>query len=73
MLLGFNLLLWTTEITEEHFPLFETLKKTGYDGVELPLFGGTPEQYAVIGSAIRDAGVCAAPQSVSCLARRPIA
>ncbi len=22
MLLGFNLLLWTTHVTEEHFPLF---------------------------------------------------
>ena len=73
MLLGFNLLLWSTEITEEHFPLFDTLKNVGYDGVELPLFGGTPEQYAVIGGAIRDAGlrstaVCVMPgEEASCL------
>ena len=37
---GMNLLLWTTHVTEEHFPLFAKLKKTGFDGVELPLFAG---------------------------------
>lgn len=68
MLLGFNLLLWSTEVTEEHFPLLETLKKTGYDGVELPLFGGTPEHYETVGKAIRDAGlrtmgVCVMPDA----------
>lgn len=73
MLLGFNLLLWTTDVTEEHFPLFDELKKTGYDGVELPLFGGTPEQYAKIGAAARNAGlrstgVCVMPgEEASCL------
>ena len=32
---GMNLLLWTTHVTAEHFPLFAELKKTGFDGVEL--------------------------------------
>ncbi len=32
---GMNLLLWSTHITEDQFHLFETLKKTGYDGVRL--------------------------------------
>ena len=36
MLLGFNLLSWTTHITEENFPLRGELKRAGYDGVELP-------------------------------------
>lgn len=57
MLLGFNLLLWTTSVTEEHFPILEELKRAGYDGVELPLFDGTPEQYEKIGKAIRDNGL----------------
>ena len=57
MKLGFNLLLWTTDVTAEHFPVFETLKKTGYDGIELPLFGGTPESYAEIGKAAKDNGL----------------
>ena len=29
MLLGFNLLLWTTHVTDEHFPLFAELKRAG--------------------------------------------
>ncbi len=40
MKIGFNVLLWTPYVTEEHFGLFEKLKVTGYDGVEIPLFGG---------------------------------
>ena len=31
---------------EEHFPLFAPLKETGYDGVELEIFEGTPDYYA---------------------------
>ncbi len=57
MLLGFNMLLWTTNVTEEHFPIFDTLKKVGYDGIELPIFEGTPEQFARIGDAARNSGL----------------
>ncbi|MEZ5935677.1 MAG: sugar phosphate isomerase/epimerase family protein [Alphaproteobacteria bacterium] len=54
---GFNLLLWTTHVTSEHVHLFETLKTTGYDGVEIPIFEGTPEHFRTIGEAIRNAGL----------------
>ena len=57
MLLGFNLLLWTPFVTESVFPLFARLKAAGYDGVELPLFDGTPEHYRRVGEAVRDAGL----------------
>jgi len=57
MLLGFNLLLWTGCVTEEHFPILAELKRTGYDGIELPLFEGTPEHYRKVGQAIRDNGL----------------
>jgi D-psicose/D-tagatose/L-ribulose 3-epimerase len=40
-----NLLLWTTHVTEEHFPLLAKLKAAGFDGVELPLFGGDASHY----------------------------
>jgi D-psicose/D-tagatose/L-ribulose 3-epimerase len=46
---GFNLLLWTGHVTDEHLPIFKALKKAGYDGVELPLFEGTPYHYARLG------------------------
>lgn len=38
MKLGMNLLLWTGGVTEEHFPLIATIKRWGFDGVEVPLF-----------------------------------
>jgi D-psicose/D-tagatose/L-ribulose 3-epimerase len=54
---GFNLLLWTTYVTEEHLPLIDGLKAAGYDGVEIPIFQGTPEHYRRLGGAIADAGL----------------
>lgn len=43
---GVNLLIWTANFTEEHFPLLPKLKAAGFDGVELPLFApvGYPAQ-----------------------------
>ncbi|MGI9434132.1 MAG: sugar phosphate isomerase/epimerase family protein [Geminicoccaceae bacterium] len=61
---GFNLLLWTTHVRSEHFPLFDTLKKVGYDGVEIPLFEGEPEHFATVGQAIRDAGLASTSVTV---------
>lgn len=57
MLLGFNMLLWTSNVTEEHFPIFDALKKAGYDGIELPIFEGTPEQFEIVGKAAKDSGL----------------
>lgn len=54
---GINLLLWTPFVTEEHFGILETLKKTGYDGVEIPLFGGDADHYKKVGAALRDNGL----------------
>jgi D-psicose/D-tagatose/L-ribulose 3-epimerase len=55
--LGFNLLLWTTYVRDEHWPIIERLKATGYDGVEIPMFEGEPEHYARLGARLRDAGL----------------
>ena len=57
MKIGFNVLLWTPYVTEEHFVLFEKLKTSGYDGVEIPLFGGEASHCRRIGTAIRDNGL----------------
>ena len=45
MKIGFNLLLWTTNLGLKDFHLLEKLKKAGYDGVEVPIFEGSPEHY----------------------------
>jgi len=57
MKIGFNMLLWTTHVTEEDFPQLETLKKVGYDGVEIPLFEGQPAHFEKVGKAIKDNGL----------------
>ncbi len=54
---GFNLLLWTTHVTEKDFHLFETLKKIGYDGVEIPIFEGDVSHFEKIGRALKDNGL----------------
>ncbi len=57
MKIGFNVLLWTTFVTEKDFHLFEKLKATGYDGVEVPIFEGNPDHYAKVGQALNDNGL----------------
>jgi len=52
-----NLLLWTTHVKAEHFPLFAELKKTGFDGVELPVFEGTASHYETIARELKNQGL----------------
>ncbi len=57
MKLGFNLLLWTTHVTEQHWPIIEKLKATGYDGVEIPMFEGEVAHYERLGRHLQDLGL----------------
>ncbi len=57
MKIGMNLLLWTGQVTSEHFPLLERLKAAGFDGVELPIFGGTPNDYKPIRAELERLGL----------------
>lgn len=57
MKIGFNLLLWTGHVTQDHAPLLAPIKAAGYDGVEIPVFGGDPGHYAALGRRIADAGL----------------
>jgi len=54
---GFNLLLWTTHVTDEHLLLLGALKAAGYDGVEVPVFEGDVGHFRKLGQAIRDNGL----------------
>ena len=57
MKIGFCMLLWTTSVGSEHRALLEDIKATGYDGVEVPIFGGTPENYAEIAVMLDEIGL----------------
>lgn len=57
MKIGFNMLLWTTHVTDEHLPTIERIKAAGYDGVEIPIFDGEPAFYADLGRKLDDLGV----------------
>ena len=57
MKVGINMLLWTPHVTEEHFPVLQVLKKTGYDGVEMPLFAGDVDHYRKVAQALNDNGL----------------
>ena len=54
---GFNMLLWTGHVTEDDFPRLDMLKKAGFDGVEIPLFGGDVQHFEKVGQAIKDSGL----------------
>jgi D-psicose/D-tagatose/L-ribulose 3-epimerase len=64
MKLGFNLLLWTTHVVDEHAPLLDRLKTTGYDGVEIPLFEGDVDHFARLGRRLKSAGLAASAVTV---------
>ena len=37
MKIGFDMLLWTAHVQPEHWDILEDIKKTGYDGAEIPV------------------------------------
>jgi D-psicose/D-tagatose/L-ribulose 3-epimerase len=57
MKIGFNLLLWTINVEDRHMPILEDLKKTGYDGVEVPVFGGDTPQFQNLARRLDDLGL----------------
>ena len=57
MKLGFCMLLWTTSVDESHRRIIEDIKKTGYDGIEIPVFAGTPGDYARLGRMLDEVGL----------------
>ena len=54
---GMNLLLWTGDVTEQHFGLLEQIKGWGYDGVELPFFDLTADRYVKVGKKLDELGL----------------
>ena len=57
MRLGMNMLLWTTHVTERHYPLFPDLQKTGFEGIEIPVGSGDETYYRSLGERLADLGL----------------
>jgi D-psicose/D-tagatose/L-ribulose 3-epimerase len=57
MKVGMNLLLWTTHVTSDHYPILASLKKAGYDGVEVPLFEGDDNHYKQLRKELDNQGL----------------
>lgn len=64
MKFGLNLLLWTSHVTAKHLPILKALKSAGYDGVEIPMFEGTPEHFAWLGDELDKLGLARTSVSV---------
>ena len=53
---GMNLLLWSGQLSDDLLPVLESLKRLGYDGVEVPLFNADLD-YAAWGKRLDDLGL----------------
>lgn len=68
---GMNLLLWGGEINDDLLPTLESLKKMGYDGVEVPMFN-LDLDYASWGKKLDDLGLERTAVTVRNLEDNPI-
>ena len=50
MKIGMNMLLWTNHVTKQHYPIIDDLKKTGFDGIEIPIGEGNISHYTSLGN-----------------------
>jgi D-psicose/D-tagatose/L-ribulose 3-epimerase len=57
MKIGMCMFLWTTNIGPEHEALLADIKATGFDGVEIPVFEGTPDDFAATGAMLDRLGL----------------
>jgi D-psicose/D-tagatose/L-ribulose 3-epimerase len=71
MKFGMNLLLWTGGLDDSLLPVLESLKKMGFDGVEVPLFNYDLD-YAAWGRRLDDLGLARTSVTVRGEADNPI-
>src|SRR5262249_54052144 len=70
---GMNLLLWTTHVTPEIYPTIAKIKKTGFDGVEVPVFEGELSHYKEVAKELKNQGIaCSSTVTVATEAANPI-
>jgi len=57
MKIGMCMFLWTTKVTAEHEAILRDIRATGFDGVEIPVFEGTPDDYRRLGDLLDAIGL----------------
>ncbi|KQV70395.1 sugar phosphate isomerase/epimerase [Rhizobium sp. Root1220] len=57
MRIGMCMFLWTTHVSGRHEGILRDIKATGFDGVEIPIFEGTPEDYRQLGDLLDRIGL----------------
>lgn len=57
MKIGMCMFLWTTNVSRKHEALLRDIKATGFDGVEIPIFEGAPDQYNRLGEMLDRIGL----------------
>ena len=57
MKVGFCLLFAASHVDASHRPVLETMKRLGYDGVEIPVFEGDVAHYGTLGRMLDDVGL----------------
>ncbi len=55
--LGFNLLVWTASVSDEHFPIIDRLKAIGYDAIEICNGHQDPAAYRRLNTHLRNVGM----------------
>ncbi|MDX8477251.1 sugar phosphate isomerase/epimerase [Mesorhizobium sp. VK24D] len=57
MKIGMCMFLWTTSVSKKHGALLKDIKATGFDGVEIPVFVGEPDDYKRLGEILDRIGL----------------
>src|SRR5690606_32144159 len=55
--IGMCMFLWTTSVSKKHEALLRDIKATGFDGVEIPIFEGSPDDYRRLGDMLDRIGL----------------
>ena len=57
MKIGMCMFLWTTSVGRKHEKLLRDIRQTGFDGVEIPIFEGKPDDYRRLGDLLDRIGL----------------
>jgi D-psicose/D-tagatose/L-ribulose 3-epimerase len=57
MKIGMCMFLWTTHVTTRHEQILHDIKASGFDGVEIPVFVGQPDDYRRLGELLDTIGL----------------